>query len=130
MAAYLKLNRLNPEIFYMSLLHRNVLSQILAAIDPLIEVGAAVVNPLAGAGAKLVLTDVESIVNGTTQAPPSAPAVVAVPAPAAAPAPAPVVAPQLSGLAPAPAAAPAPLTAQDVIAALMQTLQALSARAS
>lgn len=122
MALYLKLNRLNPEIFYMSLLHRNVLSQILAAIDPLIEVGAAVVNPLAGAGAKLVLTDVESIVAGTASAPTVAPA------PAAA---APVAAPQPQGpvaSSPAPAPDAAPLTGAEVIAALMETLQKLQAR--
>jgi hypothetical protein len=122
MATHIKLNRLNPEIFYMSLLHRNVLSQILSAIDPLIEVGAAVINPIAGAGAKLVLTDVESIVSGTAASAPAA-AAAAAPAPAAAAA---VVA--AASPAPAPAAAAAPLSAADVIAALMATLQGLQAK--
>ena len=108
----------------MSLLHRSVLAQILAAVDPLIETGAAIFNPLAGAGAKLVLTDVESIVDGSAAAAVTASTSVA-PAPAAAAPVAPPLAPVATSPAPAPAAA---LSAQDVITALVQTLQALQAR--
>lgn len=113
----------------MSLLHRSILAQIMAGLEPVVETAVsafvpdgAVLSPLLEAGAAAAETALDG------PAPPAAVAVAVAAAPAPAPAPAPLPAPvQSSGLTAA-APAPAPLTAADVIAALMQTLQALSLR--
>lgn len=121
----------------MSLLHRGLLAQIMAAIDPVIETALTVYNPAAGAGSRVLLTELESM-----EAP--APVVTAHDAPVSvagttinSPLPVPVAAdahPQ-GRLSDAPWTAPAPLelephvlTAKDVVAALMQTLQGLESR--
>lgn len=135
----------------MSLLHRNLIAAIVAGLEPVVESavrvfvpGGAAAGALINAGAQAVENIADEVGGGDDEPAPAA-AVVTVagasivsPFPAAAPAaPAPVAAAlpapvQTSGLspaaAPAPAAAGAALSAADVIAALMQTLQALSAR--
>lgn len=120
----------------MSLLHRTLLAQIMTAIDPIVETALTVVNPLAGAGSRLLLTDLEQMVDAPSSpaSPHDAPVSVAgstinspLPVPVAPPA-AQVVAPPVSPPAPAPLELAHALSAKDVIAALMQTLQGLESQ--
>jgi len=122
----------------MSQLHRSLLANIMAAIDPVIETTLTVVNPLAGAGSRVLLGELEAMENApdAPASPHDAPVAVAgttinspLPAPVAPPA-AQVVAPPVAPPAPAPLElAPGhQLTAKDVIAALMQTLQGLQSQ--
>jgi pyruvate dehydrogenase E2 component (dihydrolipoamide acetyltransferase) len=101
----------------MSLLHRSLLAQIMAAIDPVVEAGVAAFVPGGAAIAPLVKMGMEagenvadSVSGGGTADAPAAPAPTAPAAPVA-PAAAPVAAP----------AAPAP-TVADLVAALSAVL--------
>jgi hypothetical protein len=114
----------------MSQLHRNIFAQIMAGLEPVVETAVAafvpegvVLKPLIEAGA----TAAETALDGP--APAAADPTKVLPADyvspvAAAPAPPASSAPAAAAAAPA----PAPLSAADVIAALLSTLQALQAR--
>lgn len=122
----------------MSQLHRNIFAQIMAGLEPVVETAVAafvpagaLVVPLIKAGAAAAETALDDT---SAAADPSKvlPVDYVSPLPAAAaqpaPAPAPPAADTTGKTGAATAAAAAPLTALDVIAALMQTLQALSTR--
>jgi hypothetical protein len=107
----------------MSLLHRSLLAQIMAAIDPVVEAGVSAFVPGGAALAPLVKMGMEagegvadSLSGGSTADAPAAPAPTAPAAPAA------------PSAAPAPAApAPAP-TVADLVAALSAVLAQFAAK--
>lgn len=116
----------------MSLLHRSLIAQILAGLEPVVEGAVTALVPGGVAIAPLVklgLDAAENVADSVHADPlPVAGTTVNSPLPAApAPAPEPVPAP-----APAPAVVPAPaaekLSASDVVNALMQTLVKLQAQ--
>ncbi len=134
----------------MSLLHRSLLAQIMAGMEPVVDAaltalvpGGVAMVPLVNAGLDAAenVSDSVSLVHETPVA--VAGTTINSPLPAAAPAPAP--APVIVAPAPAPVVAPAPVTAvtavtavpvpageklqaSDVVNALMQTLIALQAK--
>lgn len=99
----------------MSMIHRQLLAQVMAAIDPVLEAGVAVLAPAAAPAVVVGLKAAEEIIGGA-------------PAPVAAAAAAPSPAPGLAPAAPASPPAAAALSAAEVIEALLVTLQGLKAR--
>jgi len=120
----------------MSLLHRSLVAQILAGLEPVVEGAVTALVPGGAAVAPLVHLGMEAAenVSDSVSAAPVAVAgtVVASPLPPApAPAPAAAPAPDAPGkfYAPPPAAAPAAaLSAADVVSAMLATLTALQAK--
>lgn len=127
----------------MSMLHRNLIAAIISGLEPVVEGAVTAFVPGGAAASRLIHAGaqaVETIANEVSGDDAPAPAVVQVvgttivsPFPAAAaPAPATTAPPSAdtTGQTGSTSTAAAPkLTALDVIAALMQTLQALQARA-
>ncbi len=100
----------------MSQLHRNLLAQIMAAIDPVVEAGVAAFVPGAAPLAKVAMDAAENVADaiggGSTEAAaaPAAPTAAAPAAPVAAASPAPTT------------SAPAPGSAAELALALSQVL--------